>query len=248
MTVLSKIIPSSESPTRGAIFLCCLGMVGGTLAQNSSNRFFTAAESVEPRTAITQRGQFSMGFSMDSLLPMSRPYSTAEAGVEGRFQVMSSGALDLAYGLSNKLEVGLSIGYAGFESRFSRDLGGGAKQVENAKFNLFPNTKALVRYYMNISQGIAAAFEGSLGFGIGKTNVVTTTGGIDAIKQNKNSVGAHVGAGISLGWAEDYTAHFLAGFAFQSLGTSTYTTTSYELSQKSSISGVYLKGQIRYQF
>jgi len=228
------------------IFACtALAVRPVTAASPSAGRFFTPVEIFEPRTPISFAGSFSMGFSLDSAVPFSQPFNKSVGAQVSpfRFQVPTAIKLDVSYGFSPSWELGLSAGYMAYESRFQSSV----NQIETVNFRSLPIVEVMARYYVNVEQGIAGEFEAGLGYGVGRVTVSSTdSGSIPTQSETLNSISGHLAAGVALGWAENYSAHFLAGFSVFTLNSKVYTDA--EVTQSGSLRGLYLKGGLRYQF
>lgn len=214
-------------------------------AKADTARFFTPVEVSEPRTPISFAGSFSLGLSFDSSIPLSQPFvkTTSGGSAPFRFQVPSSTKLDISYGFSPRWELGLSLGYLGYESRFQSS----PNQIETASFKSFPLIEATARYYMNFEQGIAGEFESGFGLGFGQVTVSSTdSGSIPTEVENVKSMVGHAALGMALGWAEGYSAHFLAGMSVCTLSSKTFAAA--EVQQSGSLTGLYVKGGLRLQF
>jgi opacity protein-like surface antigen len=234
-----------QSAAWSALVFSQISLLATIQAAPKAGRFFTPVEVVEPRTPISFAGSFSVGVSIDSSIPFSQPFKKTVAASSNafRFQVPTSTRIDVAYGFSKNFELGLGLGYFAYQSRYQTN----ANQIETASFKSAPLSELMARYYMNFEQGIAGVFEGGIGYGRGKVEVSSTdTGAIPTQEENVNSVLGHAALGLALGWAEGYSVQFLAGYSLITLGSKTYTNA--EVTQSGSLSGIYIKGGLRYQF
>ena len=218
---------------------------GAHAAGEAPNKFYPTLETPESRPAVGGAHVVSIGISLETLVPSSNPFQSS--GQSFRFQVPSSIGIDASYGLFKNWDLGASVAYENFDSRYQAGNGNG-QRLDTVTYRAIPVLKALSRYRKNLSPGMNFETEGAVGYARGRVTVSSTDLGAQELSQDISSFVGHLGVGAGLAWTDEVTAHFLVGYAFHTLGTQHYATTIYDVTQSGSFSGLFLKAQMSYPF
>ncbi len=209
---------------------------------------------------IGGRGVVSFGIYTETVIPFKSSFATRSAAslptvvannTDFRYQVPVGFGVDLSYGLTEQIEIGVAAGFELFETQqlISEDntAGGPTKQFDRIKARFYPVT-GIFRYRF-IQKRWAPEIEVGIGGAFGSIEVKSTITTEPTLKEDAFYLRGHLAAGAGFSWANNASVHFQAGYSLTQLGAKTYDSgANLVVDQSESFQGIYAKGFVRYHF
>jgi|GEM_PF-3461498 len=223
--------------------------------KNAPVYFQPNSQALDYITPIGEKGSFSLGFFADSAFPLASAFqskSLITSKLEDmRKQVPVGFGVEAAYSLSNKLEIGLGVGFEFFETQQLSELTTttNLRNYNILKYRFIPVT-GLLRYRWPRKKW-ATEVELGLGAALGSITARSTDPATNEITNPGPFLRAHGAFGFAWSWAKNFSLHMQLGYAAQSIGEKTYAlggTNNHEIKQSSMLNGIYSKGFLRYYF
>lgn len=223
---------------------------------NTVNLFPVARDEAELEP-VSQPGRVSLGLALNSLYPMGEPFAVTVRNKATRsldFQVTTGVSLELGYSVSPKFELGLSAGYEAYSAQLDLANNGGdivnTPLINRTKLRQFPIL--LIGRYKLKNLGFSPEFEAGAGMGLGKISVSSSDLNTKGVSESMNSLRGYGAAGAGFSWQDGTSLHMHLGYAYNRLGSGEYpiksgTVTNSVITQ-TSMSGIYFKGMMRFNF
>jgi|GEM_PF-2820485 len=224
------------------------GGAEGSAEAQEAPRYMTSQEDISDLDVVKLKNRSSVTFHLYSIVPPSRPFSATINGDVRPFRYQISGGFgaEFAYKLQTNLELGLSVSYELYESRVDQGTSTQILEFSDARMRLFP-VVGIARWQW------AHKFwstEAEVGVGAGIYNVIvdSTNIGQEIASDSSTSLLAHGAAGMSLAWLDDTTIGVMLGYRQMFLGAKNLNAGTDRVIHRKSLSGLYAKANIRYQF
>lgn len=224
------------------------GGAEGSAEAEEAPRYMTSEEDISDLDVVKLKNRSSVTFHLYSIVPPSRPF---EADIDGttrpfRYQISGGYGAEFAYKLQTNLELGLSVSYEIYESRVDQGASTQILEFSDAHMRLFP-VVGIARWQWAHKFWSTQA-EIGVGAGIYNVTVDSTNVGQEVASDSSTSLLSHAAAGLSLAWLDDTTIGTMIGYRQMFLGAKDLDAGDGRTIRRKSLSGLYAKANIRYQF
>lgn len=228
-------------------FLACLSLLSGSVFAASEVRLQPTAPTPEVVGRIGSSGSWAASLGVRSIVALKSPFKSIDGTITSnfRFQTSTGFGLEISHTITDNYELGVATGFMTYEARSNnRDLD--YTQFETVRVRQFP-IEVIGRYRSNVP-GWAPEAEAGLGFGFGSIRMTSTNVSFGTINEGLNFLKGHLAAGFGYPWSDDVSFHLKGGYGIEALGSKTYAASSGISIQRSAISGVFFRGDMRVAF